>query len=79
MFDRGKGYIKMERLRDALKTVGFNPTDCFLEQKIINADGDRNNRLDFEEFLELVKMLVTEEQEIKEGLSLYSFLSSKAD
>ena len=68
MFDHGRGYIKAERIRDALKTIGFNPTDCFLEQMSMKVDIDHDKQLDFDEFLELIGLLVSEKQELKEGL-----------
>jgi len=68
MFDvQNKGYIQSTELREMLKTIGFNPTDKDLENLTIVIDNDGNGQIEFDEFIDLIDRLETEEKVTKEG------------
>lgn len=69
LFDRGNiGYIDEHDLREMLKTIGMNPTDKALEREAILVDKDGNGKFDFDELIQVIDKLETEEKNNKEGL-----------
>ena len=63
----GSGDIANTELRDMLKTIGFNPTDRLLENLSIVIDEEGDGNISFEEFIELINNLETEEKEEIQG------------
>ena len=61
------GYLQGFELRDMLKTIGINPTDKLLENLTIEIDADSNGKIDFNEFIDLIDKLESEEKNNKEG------------
>lgn len=74
MFDKNDtGCIPSNSLRDVLKTIGYNPTDKLLENMSIIIDEDSNGIIEFEEFVNLLDALDTEEKNEMEGeMIIYS-------
>jgi len=64
----GKGFIKPKMIRQALKHIGFNPTENELDERLIAIDQNENNRIEFEEFIDLTTQLESKSKAKKEGL-----------
>ena len=72
-----KGFLKPKMIRQALKHIGFNPTESELEERLVDIDQNENNRIEFEEFLELTNQLESKVKKAKqEGILLYHPLDS---
>ena len=63
----GKGFLKPRMIRQALKHVGFNPTESELDERLIAIDENENNKIEFEEFLALTTQLESKTKAKKEG------------
>ncbi|XP_057294041.1 calmodulin-beta-like [Hydractinia symbiolongicarpus] len=73
---QNKGFILSTQLRDMLKTIGYNPTDKDLENLTILVD-DGNGEIDFNEFMDLIDRLETEEknqQEARIAFNAFDFM-----
>ena len=62
-----KGFLKPKMVRQALKHIGFNPTETELEERLVAIDQNENNKIEFEEFLELTNQLESKIKFKKEG------------
>ena len=71
-----KGFLKPKMVRNALKHIGFNPTESELEERLVAIDQNENNRIEFEEFLELTNQLESKTKAKKEGYCLFCLLST---
>ncbi|PKU71843.1 calmodulin-1-like [Dendrobium catenatum] len=63
LFDKnGDGFITSEELGTVMRSLGQNPTEVQLQNMISECDADKNNAIDFPEFLNLMtsKTNVTE-------------------
>ena len=47
--------------------LGMNPTDHFLEWAMIQACEDEDRRISFDEFVEILNLMESEEKRTKEG------------
>ena len=62
------GYIPQPDLRDMLSSIGYNLTNSLLDHLVAIVDVDNNGKIDFEEFLDLIANLETEEKHDKDGM-----------
>ena len=62
-----KGFIKPRVLQQALKHIGFNPSNKELEQLIVDVDCNGNGRIELDEFIQATKKLTDKTKAIKEG------------
>ena len=69
-----KGYVLKPDLRKMLRIIGHNLEDKEVDIMITIVDHDKNNRIDFGEFLHLVATLETEEnREVDVRSAFHSF------
>lgn len=70
IFDKdGDGYITMEEVIQVLTSMNIHPSEDYIKEIFHQVDLDGNNKIDFNEFLLLVKNYekpLSEEQEIRE-------------
>ncbi|XP_066921238.1 calmodulin-2-like isoform X3 [Clytia hemisphaerica] len=72
-----KGFLKPKMIRQALKHVGFNPTENELEESLIVIDENENNRIELEEFLKLTSQLESKtkaKKEARDSFNAFDFL-----
>ena len=69
LFEKNRGFIKQDQVRDCLRHVGFNPTDSLLQNLQWELDSSEQGRLGFKEFLELITRLLQEMDQAREGWS----------
>jgi len=80
MYDKENvGSIPSTELRDMLKLIGYNPTDQLLENLSILIDLDGNGRIDFDEFIDLIDQLETEEKNMKEAHDAFNAFDFMGD
>ena len=66
-----KGYVLKPDLRKMLRIIGYNLEDKEVDIMITIVDHDKNNKIDFGEFLHLIATLETEEN--REVLVIFSY------
>jgi calmodulin len=55
MFDKDNdGLITIRELGTVMRTIGQNPTDIELQEMIDEVDGDKDNAIDFNEFVTMM-------------------------
>lgn len=75
LFDKdGNGYITMEELKTAMKSLGQSSTEAELQNIIDQADSDRDGTISFPEFLNYMASKVKQtdaEDEIRQAFRLF--------
>lgn len=56
VFDKdGDGFISAQELKEVMTSLGENPTDNYIKQLMSAADVNKDGRIDFEEFINMMK------------------------
>ncbi|PKU71850.1 calmodulin-like [Dendrobium catenatum] len=73
LFDKnGDGFITSEELGTVMRSLGQNPTELQLKNTISEFDADKNNAIDFPEFLNLMTSKTKEtEKELREAFNIF--------
>eukprot|EP00756_Hemistasia_phaeocysticola_P001286 Hpha_TRINITY_DN10907_c0_g1::TRINITY_DN10907_c0_g1_i1::g.26852::m.26852/K16465/CETN1; centrin-1 len=58
LFDKGKGHIDFQDLRDVAKSLGENPSDDVLREMMDVADQDKDGVVSFEEFQAMMNQMI---------------------
>lgn len=69
------GYLRATEVRETLRILGMNPTDDQVERFLVTTDHNKDEQLSFEEFIQLVSELQSDEKNTVEGKFSYTIYS----
>ncbi|XP_065665737.1 calmodulin-A isoform X2 [Hydra vulgaris] len=66
-----QGYLPISHLKEMLLTIGYNLTDDYLQRLTLTVD-DGNGKLVFDEFMELIDLLESNDKHEKDAKAAYN-------
>merc|ERR1712051_709935 len=75
----GEGGITIKELGAVMISLGENPTEAELQEKLTEFDADSNGMIDFTEFLELMERRTREADEEKQLIEAFNVFDSDGD
>lgn len=65
------GYVRSSKLREMLKSIGYNPTENGLDKITSLIDQESEGKVYFKDFVDLIDSFETEEKELSHGKRIH--------